>query len=82
MGSHTSPRFCILQPDYLLLIVRKPIGWQPSAIDSVPPEVDVLRTYHVASFGEAMDDMQRCNRLSVSASLDLWAIVQSTEAGL
>lgn len=82
MNHENAPRFCILQPDYVLQIVRKPRAWQPTAIDSVPPILNVLRQYHVASFAEAMDDLQRCNQHALSTSIDTWAVVQSTEAGL
>ena len=78
----TSPRFCIVHPDYLLSIVKRPSNWLPTRLDSVPSNPEVLKSYRVASFAEALDDVLRCNRHAVDHSLDTWAIVQSTEAGL
>ena len=75
-------RICILQPDYLLSIVRRPPNWLPTRLDSVPPKLEVLKSYRVASFAEALDDVLRCNRHAIDYSLETWAIVQSTEAGL
>ena len=66
----TTLRFCILQPDYLLSIVRRPPDWHPAKLDSVPPKPEVLKSYRVASFAEALDDVLRCNRHAVDYSLE------------
>ena len=74
-----TPRFCILQPDYLLYIVLKPRDWRPNSLTAIPPFPIILRSYRIASFDEAIDDVLKCNRHSMEHSLDTWAIVQSAD---
>ncbi len=75
-------RICVLQPDYLLSIVEKPNNWTPESLLATPPVLKTLRSFPVASYSEALDDVLRCNRYSLELNLRYWAIVQSTEAGL
>ena len=70
------------QPDYLFLIVRRPHGWRPRNYFDVPPHGEVVSKDYVASYAEAHDDLQRCNRWSLHNSLDTWAVVQAVEAEL
>ena len=70
------------QPDYVFLIVRKPEGWRPRNYFDIPPRGEVVSKTYVASYDEAHDDLQRCNRLSLHHGLDTWAVVQSIEAQL
>ena len=70
------------QPDYIFLIIQKPNGWRPRNYFDVPPSGKVVSKTYVASYEEAHDDLQRCNRLSLHHSLDTWAVVQAVEAEL
>jgi hypothetical protein len=64
------------QADYLLTIVRRPPGWLPESVDSVPHHGDVLDEHLVASFAEAKEDMLRCNEIALRCNIDKWAIVR------
>ena len=70
------------QPDYVFLLVRKPEGWRPRNYYDVPVTAEVLSKTFVASYEEAHDDLERCNRLALRRSLDVWAVVQAVEAEL
>ena len=70
------------QPDYVFLIVRKPAGWRPRNYFDSPPQGEIVSKTYVASYAEAHDDLQRCNRLSLHNSLDTWAVVHAVEAEL
>lgn len=70
------------QPDYLLVLVRKPPNWQPAGIDDFPPVAEPLSMEYVASYEEAYDDLERCNTLSIERGLDTWAVIQCPEGGL
>lgn len=75
-------RRLFIQPDYVLALVIKPEGWKPQRLDDVPPQIEVVKHFPVASFPEALDDVYWNNRLSLKYSFDLWAIVQSPNAEL
>ena len=77
-----STRFAFYQPDYVLAIVERPPGWEPATVTDIPGSAKVLESHLVASFGEAVDDLIRCNQISLSKSLDTWAVIQATDAGL
>ena len=61
--------------DYLLTMVRRPRNWQPTRIDDVPADSEILSQEPVASFQEAYDDLIRCNGLAVRRNLDTWAVI-------
>ena len=64
-------------PDYKLVIVRRPKGWRPKNLFESPEQFELLNEFPVASYEEAYDDLERCNRLSLHYNLDLWALIQS-----
>jgi hypothetical protein len=68
----------MIQPhaDYILAIVRRPPGWHPESLDSVPLNGDVLVEHLVASFAEAKEDMVRCNQIALRCNIDKWAVVK------
>lgn len=68
--------------DYIFLIVRKPLGWQPTTVDEVPPGGEPLEKQYVASYAEAHDDLVRCNQLSQDWGLDKWAVIQAPNGQL
>jgi hypothetical protein len=41
----------------------------------------VLSTAPVASLDEALDDLLRCNRLSLAHRLDTWAVIHAPAGG-
>lgn len=63
------------RPDYHLLIVRKPEGWRPKNHFEVPRYKEIVSAFVVASYSEAYDDLQRCNRLALHKSLGTWAVI-------
>jgi hypothetical protein len=65
------------QPDFLLLIVRKPDGWTPRDLFDIPPICNILSVTPVASYQEAHEDLLRCNRLAEREGLEEWAVLQS-----
>ena len=75
-------RISQLQSDYIFTVVRKPRGWLPADIASVPPTGEVLTRDYVASYEEAVDDLKRCNNYSMEQGLNTWAVIESPEAGL
>lgn len=70
------------QPDYLFMLVKKPVGWRPRNYFDVPPHGKVVSTSYVASYAEAHEDLKRCNQWSLHNSLETWAVVQAVEAHL
>lgn len=66
------------QADYLFIIVRPSRDWQPTALDDVPDDGEILSVDYVASFDEAREDLIRCNHLALRHQINKWAIVQST----
>jgi len=75
-------RIANLQPDYIFAIIDKPEGWEPKRIDEIPPEGKIVVKEYVASYEEALDDLVRCNKLSLARGLDTWAMVLSPGGGL
>ena len=64
------------QPDYYLVLVKKPNGWRPKNHFEVPISGQVISRDVVASYCEAHDDLVRCNRLSLQQGLDTWAVIE------
>lgn len=75
-------RLAQAQPDYLLLIVHKPEGWNPATPGDVPQQCQVVSVAQVASYEEAYDDLVRCNELSMRHSLQQWAVIHSAGTDL
>ncbi|MCU0959323.1 MAG: hypothetical protein MUF48_04400 [Pirellulaceae bacterium] len=65
----------------IVAIVRRPPGWVPLSPEDVPPMSQVLSTAPVASLDEALDDLLRCNRLSLAHRLDTWAVIHAPAGG-
>ena len=78
----THNRIAHLHPDYIFSIVRRPADWTPTRINDVPPEEEVLSQHYVASFEEALEDLVRCNGLSLKHGLKTWAVVHSPGGNL
>ncbi len=76
-------RLRMQQPDYLLIIVRRPNGFRPRNHfeEPSPGRLEVVEITKVASYEEAYEDLVRCNRLSLHRSLDTWALIQKASAG-
>lgn len=70
-----------LPPDFVFAIVRRPPGWVPTSPEDSPPVSQVLSTAPVASLDEALDDLLRCNRLSLAHRLDTWAVIHVPAGG-
>lgn len=70
------------QPDFLLVIVRRPRGWRPSSLEDVPDGAAAVSRTPVASYGEARDDLLRCNRLAMQTNSRLWAVIECPGADL
>jgi hypothetical protein len=70
------------QADYILAIVRRPPGWRPESLDSIPPDEEVLEEHVVASFAEAHEDRARCNHIALRCNIDKWAVVKQTGSNI
>jgi hypothetical protein len=73
------------QPDYILVIIRKPADWTPSHFDDRPPtgrKAEILEADFVASYEEAHEDAIRCNQYAMRLGLDRWAMVISPSADI
>ena len=82
MRKNLTNRLRHTQPDYLLVIVRKPDDWVPSSLNDEPPAGAVRAVFQVASYEEAHDDLLRCNRLATRRGLKEWAVVHSPGTNL
>jgi hypothetical protein len=70
------------QPDYLLVIVRRPPNWKPRSLEQAPPAAERISATPVASFGEAHDDLIRCNTLALRTGKPFWAIIEAPGGAL
>lgn len=75
MANRAKNRLEQAHADYVFIIVRRPAGWQPRAVDDVPPESKILQREYVASYEEAHDDLVRCNQYALGQELDEWAVI-------
>ena len=65
------------QPDYLLVIVRRPPHWEPRSLEQTPPSAERISATPVASYGEAYDDLIRCNGFALRTGQPYWAIIEA-----
>ena len=68
--------------DYKLLIVKRPKNWRPRNHFEAPIKSVIVKEFDVASYEEAQEDVVRCNELSLSQDLSLWAVIQSPKTVL